>query len=343
MMSNLKKCVVWDLDNTIWDGICLEGNIKPRAEVIKTIVELDDRGILHSIASRGEENIAIEALKRYDLFDYFLAPRINWLPKYSNIYSIADELGISVDSLVFIDDDVFELEQIKFMIPDVVTIEANKVSDLPLMSMLSLGTITRESKKRRQFYQAEIKRKHQEAAYPTREAFLKSCAMKLNVHPIYESDIPRALELMTRTHQLNTTGRIFNQNELNEIMNNKSAAMRIFVADLKDIFGSYGTIGVAIIEETGTVWRLIFLAISCRVMGRGIERAFLTKLIEQAKIEGLEYAEAIFRETGKNRMMRNLYQMMNFRRCGITELDQSQIFRLKTKNIPKSPQWVEVI
>ena len=337
-----KKCVVWDLDNTVWDGICLEGNVKPRAEVRRTIKELDDRGILHSIASRGEEDVAMEVLKKYDLFDYFLAPKINWLPKHLNIISIADELGISVDSMVFIDDDEFELEQINFMIPDVVTIEASMASELPQMSIFTPGTITTESKERRQFYHAEQKRKRLETAYPTREAFLKSCAMKLNVHPIYESDIPRALELMTRTHQLNTSGRIFNQNELYEIMNNKSATMKIFVADLNDRFGSYGTIGVAIIEEIGSVWRLIFLAISCRVMGRGIERALLTKLIDKAKIDGLKYAEATFRETGKNKMMRSLYQMMGFQKWEVNELDQSLIFRLKTKDNPKSPQWVAV-
>jgi FkbH-like protein len=154
-----KKCVVWDLDNTVWDGICLEGNVYPRAEVKKTIVELDNRGILHSIASRGDEDVAVDVLKRHDLFKYFLVPKINWLPKNSNIISIVDELGISVDSIVFIDDDVFELEQIRYMIPEVVTIAAGKASDLPEMPIFNPSTFTRESKHRRQFYQAEQHRK----------------------------------------------------------------------------------------------------------------------------------------------------------------------------------------
>ncbi len=342
-MSEIKKCIIWDLDNTIWDGISLEGKVHIRNEVRQTIKELDDRGILHSIASRGEEDVALKTLEKYKLEHFFLVPKINWLPKYFNIKTISDELGIALDSMVFIDDDVFELEQMSFMIPEIHTIQADKASELPEMSIFSPTVITNESKNRRAFYKSEQKRTQAEASHLTREAFLKSCCMKLKIEPIRKMDASRVLELSTRTHQLNTTGRIFHESELNDIMLSKSETMKIVTAALNDKFGSYGIIGVAIIETIGSVWRLIYLAISCRVMGRGIERALLTRLIYTAKVNGFKYVEATLRETGKNKMMRALYQMMGFQKWRVCKEDQLMIFRANINSIPKSPQWVEIV
>ena len=342
-MSEIIKCIIWDLDNTIWDGISLEGKVHIRNEVRRTIKELDNRGILHSIASRGEEDVALKTLKEFKLEHFFLVPKINWLPKYFNIKTISDELGIALDSLVFIDDDAFELEQMSFMIPEVHTIHANKASELPEMSIFSPKVITYESKNRRAFYKSEQNRKQAEAFHLTREAFLKSCCMKLKIEPMRRMDAPRVLELMTRTHQLNTTGRIFHERELNEIILSKSETRKIVTAALNDKFGSYGIIGVAIIETIGSIWRLIYLAISCRVMGRGIERALLTRLIYIAKIKGFKYVEATLRETGKNKMMKVLYQMMGFQKWRDCKKDQLMIFRANVNSVPKSPQWVEIV
>ena len=115
------------------------------------------------------------------------------------------------------------------------------------------------------------------------------------------------------------------------------------MADLDDKFGSYGTVGVAIIDFSRSSWRLIFLAISCRTMGRGIERAFLLHLISMAKNEGLEFVEAAYRATGKNKMMRSMYQMMGFRQWNISEKDATIIFRLHTNETPNIPPWIDVI
>ena len=160
---------------------------------------------------------------------------------------------------------------------------------------------------------------------------------------MHSRDAPRVLELMTRTHQLNTTGRIFHERELSEIILNKSETMKIVNAALNDKYGSYGIIGVAIIETIGSVWRLIYLAISCRVMGRGIERALLTRLINMAKLKGFKYVEGTLRETGKNKMMKALYQMMGFQKWCDCNKDQLMIFRANVNSVPKSPQWIEIV
>jgi FkbH-like protein len=115
-MASAKKCLVWDLDNTLWDGVCLEGAVRLRPEAADTIAALDRRGILHSVASRGDAEVALAQLRTFELDEYFLAPKINWLPKPTNILAIGRELGIPLDAMAFVDDEPFELEQVAAML-----------------------------------------------------------------------------------------------------------------------------------------------------------------------------------------------------------------------------------
>ena len=157
-----KKCVVWDLDNTLWDGICLEGDVHVRPVVRDVVNELDQRGIIHSIASRNEEKVALKVLNDNRLFHFFVVPQINWLPKTTNIIAISKALNISLDAVAFVDDDPFELDQIRFMLPDVLTIDSANTSQILDMPEFNPGIVTKESKSRREFYQAEEKRKQAE-------------------------------------------------------------------------------------------------------------------------------------------------------------------------------------
>ncbi len=226
-MTTVKKCIVWDLDNTLWDGVVLEGAVQMREEVIQTIKELDHRGILHSIASRGDEDLAMKVLKEQKIDGFFLVPKINWLPKSQNIIQISKELQISLDSVAFVDDDPFECEQVAFMLPDVLTINAQNVRFFPLMPDFTTDHVTSEAVMRRQFYRAEIQRREAENAFSTREDFLISCAMQLQVHPMQKENIPRVVELMTRTHQLNTTGWLLNSAELSDLFQHRANTLTI--------------------------------------------------------------------------------------------------------------------
>ena len=342
-MAELKKCIVWDLDNTLWNGIALEGNIEVKPDARKLIEILDQRGILHSIASRGEEDLALRILRENNLDGYFVCPKINWLPKSNNIIEISRELRLSLDTMAFIDDDDFELEQIGYMLPAVMVIKATRVSNLLNMPEFTPREVTQEARLRRQFYQAERQRELASPHYPTREEFLKSCAMRLKIRSMGEADIPRVKELMTRTHQLNTTGRTYATDEIRDILQGGRDSRMIKIAELTDRFGSYGLIGVAIIGCQDNSWRLEYLALSCRVLGRGIERAFLAWLLQNARERGLVHAEALFRDTGRNRMMRTLYQMMGFRVSEGVRDGESLIFRTLTAGAPRNPPWVEIL
>ena len=342
-MSVLKKCIVWDLDNTLWDGVSLEGDVVVREEVIRTIQELDRRGILHSIASRGDEDLAMKVLKERENDGLFLVPKINWLPKSQNIIQISKELQISLDSMAFVDDDPFEREQVAFMLPGVLTIDAQNAALLPLMSDFTPGHVTAEAADRRRFYRTEFQRQDAESSFSTREDFLMSCAMQLKIHPLHEENIPRVIELMTRTHQLNTTGWLLDGNELSDLLHQKSDSVTIAVAELEDRFGSYGIIGAAIMETTPLAWRLNYLAVSCRVLGRGIERAFLVSLLRDAFAGGSVHVEATYRDTGRNRMMRALYQLVGLQVCGTSDNDGGMVFRVDRVDVPEIPSWVRVL
>jgi FkbH-like protein len=340
-MSNTKKCLIWDLDNTLWEGACLEGEVRLRSEAASTIAELDRRGILHSIASRSDADISIRQLKAFGLDQYFLAPKVNWLPKTTNIIAIGQELGISLDTMAFVDDEPFELEQVAAMLPDVMTIDARRVSDLPATEEFTPNAVTGEACKRRGFYQAEEARKAAEVIYSTRTEFLESCEMRLVVRPANQDDVPRATELATRTHQLNTTGVKLSPEKISRLVNGHEPDTEVYVADLSDRFGSYGTIGLSISQAAPGGWTLTYLALSCRVLGRGIERAFLVHLLEDARRRGFPTARALFRSTGRNRQMLILYHMSGFR-SNETGGDETSVLELSLDALPTPPSWVTV-
>lgn len=341
-MPPLKKCVVWDLDNTLWDGVYLEGDVRVRPGARQAIEELDRRGILHSIASRGEEKPALDVLGATGLLEFFLVPQINWEPKPKNILTISTALRLALDSIIFIDDDRFELEQVAYMLPEVMTIEADLAPQLVNHRCLLPEQVTEEARLRRHFYIAEEHRRQAECTYPNREAFLKSCSMNLTLHPMAAGDSPRVLELMSRTHQLNTVGRVLAEDELLEILDGKKGRWFVTVAELTDRFGSYGTVGAAIVERTDSSWKMYLLAVTCRVLGRGVERAILATLLQEARRSGLSHAEALYRDTGRNRAMLALYQMMGFRRCSAYEEEGTAVFSLALDRAPATPNWIEV-
>jgi len=339
----LKKCAVWDLDNTLWDGVLLEGDIKVRPEARQVIEALDSRGVLNSIASRSEQELALATLRSTGLLEYFLVPQINWEAKPKNIISISQALQVSLDSIVFVDDDPFELAQVSYMLPEVMTFDAAHTRELLVHPCFLIEQATKEARLRRRFYRAEQARLEAQREYPNREAFLQSCAMQLTLRAMQRGDTPRVLELMSRTHQLNTTGRLFAEEELVSILNEQSGGFCIRVAELSDRFGGYGMIGAAVVKNSDSSWKLHLLAVSCRVLGRGVERAFLASLLADARSCGCDRATALFRETGRNRAMLALYQMMGFRKCSSPNWEGMSEFSRVTDPPPVVPRWIQVI
>ncbi len=305
------KCVVWDLDNTLWNGVLLEDpsvSLNPKAvEVIKT---LDQRGILQSIASKNNYDDAMGKLKLFGLEEYFLYPQINWEPKSSSIVEIAKRLNINVNTFAFIDDQDFELDEVRFSQPKVITINAQDISKILDLPIFIPRFITDDSKIRRKMYQCDIKRNNIEETFTgSKDEFLRTLDMKLTMNYATEYDLQRAEELTLRTHQLNTTGYTYSYDELNFFRTSNSHMLVIL--GLEDKYGTYGKIGLSLIEKSKSEWIIKLILMSCRVMSRGVGNFLISYLRQAAKNAGIRLI-AEFIPTDRNRMMYMSYKFASF-------------------------------
>jgi FkbH-like protein len=306
------KCLIWDLDGTLWDGILLEDDgVQLRPNVLAILQTLDERGILHSIASTNDQSRAMAQLSEFGLTDYFLYPRINWGSKVSSIRDVAASLNISLDAIAFIDDQPFEREAVKFSLPEVLCLDATELDRLTEMAELSPAVITEDSKDRRKMYLAEIKRKEAEETFAgPAEDYLATLEMVFELSIAEEADLERAEELTNRTHQLNSTGRTYSIDELNEFR--RSDKHKLLIGALTDKFGSYGKVALALIECDQPVWTIKLLLVSCRVMSRGIGTVVLTCIMELAKQHRVRLLGE-FVANDKNRIMYVTYKFAGFK------------------------------
>lgn len=305
------KCVVWDLDNTLWDGILLENNeVTLRQEIPQIIKILDERGILQSISSKNEKDIAAEKLKELGLLDYFLYPQINWDSKANAIRTIARNLNIGLNSIAFVDDQQFELDEVAFSLPGVTCIHASKIPEITGMKIMNPLFVTEDSAKRRKMYVNDIKRHRAEESFTgSKNDFLKSLDVEVTVFPAGRNDLMRAEELTVRTNQLNATGYTYSYSELDAFRN--SDAYKLLMVGLKDRYGDHGHVGLTLLECEKGKWTIKLLIVSCRVMSYGIGSILLTYLMYEAKDAGVElYAEYI--ENTRNRMMNVTYRLAGF-------------------------------
>lgn len=309
------KCVVWDLDNTVWHGVLLEdAQVSLREGVADIIKTLDGRGILQSVASKNDHETALAKLREFGLDEYFLYPQVNWNSKVSSIKNIAESLNIGRDALAFIDDQPFEREEVGFAFPEVLCLDAEEIGAVLEMPEMNPRFITEDSAARREMYLNDIRRNQAEEDFAgTQEEFLKTLDLEFTIGPAQPEDLKRAEELTVRTNQLNTTGYTYSYEELDEFM--RSDSHLLLVSGLTDKYGSYGKIGLALVERGAEVWTLKLLLMSCRVMSRGVGTVMLNHIMRLAKEAGVRL-RAEFVSNGRNRMMFVTYKFGNFREVG---------------------------
>jgi FkbH-like protein len=333
------KCVVWDLDNTLWDGVLLEDDqVLLRDGVTDIIKTLDSRGVLQSVASKNEHSHAMSRLEAFGLSEYFLYPQINWNSKAQNIKTIAKKINIGIDTFAFIDDQPFEREEVNFSLPDVLCIDAadiDKLSDMPAMNP---RFITDDSSKRRLMYLSDIERdKIEEDFVGPKEDFLATLNMVLTIAPASVEDLKRAEELTVRTHQLNTTGDTYSYEELDHFR--QSDKHILLVAGLDDKYGTYGKIGVTLIECSEQLWTIKLLLMSCRVMSRGVGSVMINHLKNEARKNGVRL-QAEFISNDRNRMMYMTYKFAHFKEK--EKINDRVILENDLTQIQAIPDYVKV-
>ncbi|MBD2345775.1 HAD-IIIC family phosphatase [Anabaena subtropica] len=306
------KCVVWDLDNTLWHGVLLEDEkVVLRENIINLIQTLDNRGILQSIASKNDFATAIAKLEQFGLKEYFLYPQINWNSKAASLKEIAKLLNIGMDAIAFIDDQLFELEEVKFSSPEILCINANKIGDILDMPVMNPRFITEDSRIRRLMYVSDIERQNAEKEFVgTADEFLATLKMDLTISSAKEEDLQRAEELTLRTNQLNTTGYTYSYDDLNHFRTSENH--KLLIASLEDKYGSYGKIGLVLIECQAEIWTIKLLLMSCRVMSRGVGTIMLNHLMSLAQSNNVRLL-AEFVSNDRNRMMYVSYKFAGFK------------------------------
>ncbi len=333
------KCVIWDLDNTLWSGTLLEGDeLALRPGIRDIIVELDRRGVLQSIASKNDFDLAWQKLGAFGLQEYFLYPQIGWGSKADSIKAISESLGIALNACAFVDDQAQERAEVEYFHPTTLTIDATEAAQILHRPEMQPRFVTAESKLRRAMYQADIGRRKFETEFSgSRHEFLATLDLRLTIRRATEEYLRRAEELTIRTHQLNATGRIYSYEELQRLM--RAPDQILLVAGLEDRFGSSGTIGLALIDKGREAWCVKLLIASCRVMSCGVGGILLTYILELAKRQGARL-QAEFVETDRNRMMYMTYKFHGFHEVG--KQGNVDILEHDLGQIRPFPQWVEI-
>jgi len=355
-----KKCIVLDLDNTLWGGIVGENGMNELRlsstfpgneyyEFQKLLLHLFNRGIILAINSRNNYENSMEVIRNHPFMilreKHFASIQINWLDKVTNMKTIAQELNIGLDSMVFIDDNPVERELMKEMLPEVLTVDLPRDAALYKTTIENLNdfeilSITEEDLKRGEIYSAQRLRKEFEKSSASVEKFLKGLKMQLIVKSSNKTKInlPRVAQLTQRTNQFNLTTKRYKESDLTRFLDLKS--YRIYTLQVIDKFGDNGLVGVAIIKTNSNMWEIDTLLMSCRVLGRTIETLFLDYIVQEAKKENITIIKGEYIPTKKNVLVKNFYLDYGFKL--IEETDEHVKFQLdvKSKRI-KFPAWIK--
>lgn len=328
-----KKCVVLDLDNTLWGGVIGDDGLSgiqigelgtghAFSDLQAWLKELKNRGMLLAVCSKNNEPAAKEPFEKHpemilrlEDISMFVA---NWEDKASNIRNIQRTLNIGMDSLVFLDDNPFERNLVRSMIPEITVPELPEDPALYLQYLRSLGlfetaSYSAEDAGRTQQYRQQAERAVFESSFQSYDDYLEGLDMKAVAAPFDVFHYPRIAQLTQRSNQFNLRTVRYTEAEIEAISQDSSKITLYFT--LKDKFGDHGLISVVILDkqEPGTLFVSEWL-MSCRVLKRGMEEFIINKIVKTAADHGYEKVIGEYIPTAKNAMVKDLYEKMGFAR-----------------------------
>lgn len=343
-----KKCIVLDLDNTLWGGIVGEDGFngiklgesypgKCYKDFQRELLKLTQRGIILTVNSKNNCDDAMEVINGYpDMVlreENFACIKINWNDKATNILEISRELNIGLDSMIFIDDNPVECELVKerlpmvmtYLMPDDPTLFVDFARGIDCFEKLE---ITEEDLNRTNMYRAQIKRASLQSQFESLDDFYRNLDMVITVKGASDFYIPRISQLTQRTNQFNLTTRRYTEEDVRSMA--KDGRHRIYAFDVKDKFGDYGIVGLVIVEELNDrEWFVDTFLLSCRVMNRKVEDAMMAFVCEQALKSGIETVWGEYIPTRKNLPAKDFYKNLGFtKKAGkyFLNIKESRIF-----------------
>jgi FkbH-like protein len=353
------KVLALDLDNTLWGGTIGEdgmAGIKLSDEhpgvyfknLQRAVLDIARRGVVIALVSKNNLADAMQVIDEHpDMLirrDQIAAMRIDWEPKAANLAAIADELNLGLDAFVFLDDNPVEREAVRRSLPQVTVPElgddpstyADILRSLPGLERLDASA---EDAVRSRYYADERERKASMSGAESLEDFLASLDVRVEIAPIDAMSLGRAAQLTQKTNQLNMTTRRYTEAQLSERLG--TAGWAGYVLCSSDRFGDNGIVGVALTHAEADVCEIDTLLLSCRVIGRRIETAFLAFLAETARQAGQNQLRGWFLPTAKNAPARNIYEQAGLacaERRGADELWSIDL----TAGAIATPDWIKV-
>jgi FkbH-like protein len=305
------KVVVVDADNTLWDGVAGETDLAdigvgPARQALQELLAAQRAaGRLLCLCSKNAPADTLAVIGGHPgmrlAAEDFAAVRINWRSKADNLRELADELGLGLDSFVFVDDNPVECAEIRDRCPQVAVlqlppdaVEAERF--LRHCWLLDIGSTTKDDERRAAYYRTELERGRMRREAPSLRGFLDALRLHVEVAPAAEADIPRVAQLTQRTNQFNLTGMRRTESQVRDLLRTRDC----LVVTAQDRFGSYGQVGVVIGAAAGSALRVDTFLMSCRALGRGVEHRVLAHVGELARDRGLETVELVYRGTPRN-------------------------------------------
>ena len=335
--GKIKKALIFDCDNTLWKGILGEDgfdNIRIYQEIQYLALHLAKKGVIIGICSKNNPNDVNEVLKSHpDMIlrdENIVIKKINWNNKLLNLKSIAEDLNIGLDSLVFIDDSSFEVELIRRELPDI------KVFQVPsreyeygammrnISNLFYSPSKTEEDSAKTQMYKNQVKRIEGRVEAGNIEDYLASLDLSITVYVDDLSQVSRISQLTQKTNQFNLTTKRYSETEIkNFILNNDKLVLSI---EVDDKYGVSGLTGLAILCKK--ISKIDTLLLSCRVLGRNIEYKFMEVIVNMAKKHNIKFLNSEYIKTQKNQQVEGFYN-----RCGFNTIIKSDNiiqYQLKT-------------
>jgi FkbH-like protein len=343
------KCVVVDADNTLWKGVVGEDGLDGltindrHRELQEELLDLRSRGILLAIASKNERHDVERVLREHPdcllNLDDFVATAINWEDKATNLRRIADELNIGIDRFVFVDDNPVECDWVREQLPEVRTVQwptdlgpDGRLDDLALFDAL---IVTAEDRDRTSMYRAESARTEAARGALSREDYMRSLAMVAEIGPAEPGTVRRVAQLLQRTNQFNLTTRRHDLAFLQRALDDPD--IDIIVLELTDRFGPSGLIGCAIVRYEGGTADIDTLLMSCRVIGRDVERLLVSHVADRARAVGMRELRGQYIASARNAQVEDLYP-----RLGFSATDEPNVWVRSLEEPFDAPDWIEV-
>ena len=353
------KAVVVDLDNTLWGGVIGEdgtngirlGPEYPGAAyqaLQRAMLDLHSKGILLAICSKNDLEDAMQTIDNHPGMllerEHFAAIRINWGDKEQNLREIAAELNLDIDALAFLDDNAVERDHVRSALPDVMVIDlprdpsdyANIVRESPVFERLTLSP---EDQQRTAFYATGRQQSQAAQSFASKEDFFRSLEQEADIAAVTSETLARVAQLTQKTNQFNLTTRRYTEQEIAEIA--ARPGWDVFCLRLRDRYGDHGLVGVAITQTTAESSEIDTFLLSCRVIGRTVETAFLSHLVQHAREARLKFVRGHFIPTRKNAPAKHFYEQHGFTLESSNGDGFQWILDLQSTRIA-CPEWVNL-